>query len=260
MLPETLPSFQLYPDFSEREKIYQYYLKFGGYPALVDDRLTDDDRFDWLLNYVRTYLERDIRDLVDFKLLEPFVKIQKISSQLTGQQLNYTQLGKEAGISSKTALRFMQYLEISYQTILLQPWYSNHLKRLTKTSKLHYLDPGVQKAILQKKGELTGNEFESAVVAEIYKQLRAIKFAGSLYHLRTQDGREIDLLIETENGFIPIEIKMTSHVIQTDTKHLRDLETILTKPIIKSFVISNDNSIKHFDHNILALPASLFLS
>jgi uncharacterized protein len=232
VLPDVLPDFQLYPDHAERIKSYKFYLKNGGYPALINDKFNDEERFDWLRDYVRTYLERDIRDLANFKLLHLFAKVQKMSSHLTGHLLNYSHLGLEAGINSKTVLRFIQYFEISDQTILLQPWYNNNLKKLTKTPKLHYLDPGVQKAIIQKKGELTGNEFESAVIAEIHKQLRAIKFYRFLYHFRTFDGREVDLLIETEEGFIPIEIKMTSRNTKSDTRHLKDLDKILTKPVI----------------------------
>lgn len=259
-LPSTLPSFLLYPDFAAREEVFKYYLKNGGYPALISPELNDTDRFDWLRGYIRTYLERDIRDLADFKALEPFIKIQKITALLTAQLVNFSQLGNEAGVSSKTAQRFLQYLEVSYQTLMLQPWYKNKLKRLVKTSKLHYLDPGVQKAILQKKGELAGNEFESAIVAEVYKQSQSIKFYGSFYHLRTHDGCEVDLLLESETGYIAIEIKMANHVSNKDARHLFNLNNILNKPVLHSFILSNDPSVKRIGDNILALPAAMFLT
>ena len=254
------PSFSLDPKFAQKDYIFNYYLKNGGYPALVNKDLTDNDRFEWLKMYVKTYLERDIRDLADFKSLQPFVKVQQITSLLTAQQLNYTNLAKEAGISSNTAQRFIQYLEISYQTVSLQPWFKNNLKRLSKTPKLHYLDPGIQRAIIQKQGMLTGNEFESAIIAEMYKQLKNIRFKGNLFHFRTHDGREIDLLIETEDGYIPIEIKMTNNVNRTDARHLFSLDEIMDKPIIHSFVLSNDNTIKQLSEKITAIPAALFLT
>ena len=138
--------------------------------------------------------------------------------------------------------------------------FKNDLKRLSKTPKLHYLDPGIQRAIIQKQGMLTGNEFESAIIAEMYKQLKNIRFKGNLFHFRTHDGREIDLLIETEDGYIPIEIKMTNNVNRTDARHLFSLDEILDKPIIHSFVLSNDNTIKQLSEKITAIPAALFLT
>lgn len=258
--PDSLPSFELYPDYSSRLKVFQYYLINGGYPALVNEKLSEDDRFEWLNNYVRTYLERDIRDLAEIKSLEPFVKVQRMTALLTAQLVNFSSLGNESDVSSKTAQRFLQYLEISYQTIMLQPWFNNSIKRLVKTPKLHYLDPGVQRAILQKKGELTGNEFESAIVAEIYKQVKVIGFTGNFYHLRTHDGAEVDLLLETEAGYLAFEIKMSNNIGSKDARHLRSLHKILDKTIIQCFILSNDNNIKQIDENILSLPAAMFLT
>ncbi len=259
-IPSFLPSFTLYDKYSDSIKIFEEYLKFGGYPAIIDDEISDNDKREWLYNYIRTYLERDIRDLVEIKNLEPFIKIQKTTSMLTGCILNFSQLAKEANVSSNTAQRFLNYLELSYQTILIKPWHKNNLKRLNKTAKLHYLDPGIQRTILKKQGQLTGNEFESAIVAEIYKQIKCINIETELYHLRTFDGREIDLLIEMENGYIAIEIKMTSNANIYDAKHIKGLEDILDKPLLHSFIISNDMSIKTFLPKITALPAAMFLT
>lgn len=259
-IPEVLPSFSLDPAFAIKKQAFDYYLHYGGYPAIVGREFSNEDRFDWLTGYVRTYLERDVRDLADFKNLEPFVKVQKISSLLTGQLVNYADLAKETGISPKTAQRFLHYLELSYQTILLSPWYRNKLKRMSKSLKLHYLDPGVQRAIIQKKGEATGNEFESAVISEIYKQARNSRLPITFHHLRTLDGREIDLLLETENGYIPIEIKMTSHVGKSDAKHFSGLNTILDKPILKAFILSQDPAIANINEEVMAVPAAMFLT
>lgn len=259
-ISNLLPDFKLHPQFANRVKAFDYYLKYGGYPALLNESFDDNDRIEWLTNYIKTYLERDIRDLADFRTLEPFIKVQRIAASLTAQQINFTLLAKEADVSSNTANRFIQYLEISYQAFLLQPWYNNKLKRLAKTPKLHYLDPGIQKIIIGKTGDLTGNEFESAIVAEMYKQLKNIRFRGQMYHLRTHDGREIDLIIEIENGYIAIEIKKTTNVNLTDARHLLDLNDILDKQLIHSFIISNDTAIKQITENITAIPAALFLT
>jgi predicted AAA+ superfamily ATPase len=254
------PSFMLDPDFAEKQKYFDYYLHFGGYPALVINDISDSDRIEWLNNYVRTYLERDIRDLADFKNLDPFIRVQKMTAHLTGQLVNYSALAKEAGVSAKTTQRFLQYLEISYQTLSLAPWHKNQLKRMVKSPKLHYLDPGVHRAILQKSGETTGHEFESAIVAELYKQAKNVGLPVSFYHLRTTDGREVDILLETENGYIAIEIKQSVNINSTDAKHIKGLCEILDKPLLQSFILSNDNRIIEIAENIMAIPAAMFLT
>jgi predicted AAA+ superfamily ATPase len=183
-----------------------------------------------------------------------------MTALMTGNLLNYSELARDAGVSVNTAKRFVTYLEISYQALLLQPWSRNSLKRLVKSPKLHYLDPGVQKAIIQKNGFLSGNEFESAVIAEIYKQVKNIQFPCIFYHLRTVDGREVDLLIETEKGYYALEIKMTAHVSDSDARHLRGLDSFLDKPLLYSFVLSNDPVVRNISEKILAIPTAMFLS
>jgi predicted AAA+ superfamily ATPase len=258
-MPIIKPSIKLYDDYPKMESAFNHYVRFGGYPAIIDEDLSESERDEWLYGYVRTYLERDIRDLADFKSLEPFVKFQQQTSILTGQMVNFSSLAKESGIAAKTAQRFMHYLELSYQVILLQPWEKNPLKRLVKSPKIHYLDPGIQQTIIRKKGGLTGHEFESAIVAEIYKQTKNMDYSGIFYHLRTVDGREVDLIIETEKGFIVFEIKLSQHVNSTDARHLKGLELILNKPVLWAFVISNDPQVKELIDGVIAIPAALFL-
>jgi uncharacterized protein len=255
-----LPSIHLDSHHASKIEAYQTYLKWGGYPALYKDKPTDDERKLWLDNYIKTYLERDIRDLADFKNLEPFVQVQKTSALMTGQSMNYSSLARNAGVHAKTAQRFMHYLEVSYQTITLQPWYKNTLKRLSKMPKIHYLDPGIQKSVVRNiSGELTGNEFESALIAELYKQAKNIYSDASFYHLRTVDGREIDLLIELPKGYIAIEIKKANRIHKTDARHLIDLEEILDKPLIHSYILSNDPQTQSLSENITALHAAMML-
>ncbi|MCK9404754.1 MAG: ATP-binding protein [Chitinophagaceae bacterium] len=259
-LAGLLPSFLMYPDFAERQSAFDFYLTYGGYPAITHANLKDDERWNWLSNYVRTYLERDIRDLADFRNLEPFVMLQKLTALQTGQLINFSQLGKEAGITSKTAQRFLHYLQISYQTLLLPPWYRNEKKRLIKTPKIHYLDPGVLNTILQKHGAYTGHEYESAIVSELYKQVRTIGQATTFYHLRSHDGREIDLLLEFDTHYLAFEIKMSRNISKTDARNFSELETILDKPVKKCIILSNDPRIQTFGDEIIAIPAALFLT
>lgn len=258
-LPPFPGSFKLDKTHAIKSKALKHYLEFGGYPAIVDEEISNTLKYEWLENYVKTYLERDVRDLADFKNLDPFLRIQQISALLTAQLVNYNQLGKEAGVVSKTAQRFLHYLEISYQTILIPAWHRNELKRLMKSPKLHYLDPGIQRSIIKKRGVLNGHEFESAVVAELYKQAKVVALPCRFYHLRTFDGREVDLILEFETGYVLIEIKMAQRVTASDARCFNGLEEILDKPILYCFLLSNDEQIQHFAEKIIAMPVACFL-
>lgn len=260
-IPQNLrPSFLMDSDYARKMEAFNFYLKFGGYPALVNPEFSDDHRYEWLSQYIRTYLERDVRDLAEFKNLQPFITAQRISSLNTAQQLNFSQLAKETGISAKTAQKFINYLEISFQVLLLQPWHRNLRKRLVKSPKLHYLDIGVQQAIIGKRGGTTGHEFESAIFAEIYKQLKIARVPVSLFYLRTFDGKEVDLLIESEKDYVAIEIKMTANVNASDAKHLLGLDDILDKPLRWGFILSNDPQVKQLSQNTYAIPAAMILT
>jgi len=256
---EYLPSFLLDKNRSKKLKAYSHYLKFGGYPAISGDDTTDDEKYDWLLNYVRTYLERDIRDLASFRDLEPFIKLQKYLALNTGNMINALSISRDLGINIKTVQRYIKYFEISYQALVLPAWSKNQNKRLVKSSKLHYMDHGVMQAVLQKRGGMTGNEYESAIISEMYKQTKNVQSLAQFSFLRTHDGKEMDLLLEFADGFYAFEIKMAEKVNKIDAKHIWGLEKILDKPLKKAFLLSNDEETKYFDDKTIAIHAAMFL-
>jgi predicted AAA+ superfamily ATPase len=257
---EPAPSFTLDEGFADKKAAWDFYLKFGGYPALTDTSLSDSERREYLDSYVRTFLERDIHDLASFRDLEPFTKLQRYLAHTTGQTANYSSIAKETGVTVPTVQRYIRYMELSYQALVLPAWFSNPLKKLVKMPKVHFLDNGVLQAVLQKTGLPTGNEFESAVVAEIYKQIKTYRLPLRCYYLRTHDGREVDLLLESAEAYIAIEIKMSEHINHTDIRHLRGLASVLDKPLRHSFVVSNDPVLRQFEENITALHAAAFLT
>lgn len=258
-LPEFLPSFRLDKKIAEKQKAWDWYLKYGGYPALTTPELTEEDKYLWLKNYVRTYLERDVRDLAAFRDLDSFIKLQLYLALQTGCLVNASAIAVQLGLSAKTVQRYIRYLELSYQAVVLPAWSGNKNKRLVKAPKIHYLDNGVLQAVLQKRGGLTGQEFESLTVSEMYKQVHSAHQDARFYHLRTHDGREVDLLIELPQGYLAFEIKMAEHVNHTAARHFKDLSNILDKPLLHSFVVSNDVETHVFNENITALNAAYFL-
>ena len=256
---EFLPSFLFDKQMTEKKMAWDHYLKFGGYPAVSDTDLSDEEKYDWLRSYVQTYLERDIRDLASFRDLEPFVKLQRYLAINTGNLINVSSIATQLGLGAKTVSRYIRYFELSYQAISLPSWSRNETKRLVKMPKIHYLDNGIIQTILQKRGGITGNEFESLVIAEIYKQTKTLQNSANFFHLRTHDGKEVDLIIELPEGYLAFEIKMKNIIGRQDIRHLLNLGEMLDKPLIKAFVLSNDPQTKYFDENIVALNVVHFL-
>ena len=254
-----LPSFLLDERMSQKAAAWQHYVQYGGYPALVADEMNMEDRYVWLTNYVHTYLERDVRDLASFRDLDPFIKLQRATAIYTGCVLNASNLARDLGVTSKTVQRYLEYLRLGYQVLLLPAWERNSAKRLVKAPKIHFMDNGVLQAVLQKRGGTTGAEFESLVVSEIYKQAKNIFANVSFYHLRTQDGKEVDLLVETQDGYFAFEIKMAEHVTIADARHLMSIDSILDKPLLQGFVLSNDVETHQFTNNIQAVNVAMFL-
>ena len=258
-IPMILPSFTLDEKMAYKQKAWDHYVQFGGYPAVSDETMSDEEKYEWLRNYVKTYLERDIRDLASFRDLDPFIKLQQYLAENTASLVNASAIATRIGLSTKTVQRYFRYFELSYQSITLPAWSNNPGKRLAKMPKVHYLDNGVIQAVIQKRGGVTGSEFESLVIAEIYKQMKVLQSQGKLYHLRTHDGKEVDLIIETSDYFYAIEIKKTDNVSSADAKNLKDLEKILNKPLKKAFILSNDLNTKTMGENIIAVNAAMFL-
>jgi predicted AAA+ superfamily ATPase len=241
---------------------WDYYLQWGGMPALVHADFNHEDRRKWLEDYFTSYLQRDLLDLGRLNDLEPFIRAQQAIALRTSKLINFTELGRLAGVTSPTAKKFLRYLEISYQVLHLPAFFRNPEKRLAKQPKVVFLDPGVRRGILRKGGVLDGFEWESAVIAEIYKQINAADLPINLFHLRTLDGKEIDLLLECEQGFIAVECKMGANASQTDFRAMRNLADIIDKPFIAGLVVCQEDKVRQWNGPVpfYSVPAAWLLS
>lgn len=183
----------------------------GGYPALYERELAPGD---WFANYVATYLERDVRQLLAVRDLTQFQRFVKMCAARSGQLLNLTALGADCGISAVTAREWLSVLEASYLVLRLPPFHQNFGKRLVKTPKLYFLDVGLMAWLIGVRDAATiethsarGALFETWVVSELVKQRLNIGEPADLYFWRDNVGNEIDVLFETRGGLQGIEIK-----------------------------------------------------
>ena len=180
--------------------------------------LRDNPDFDWQMfygAYVRTYIERDVRELSEIGDTVKFTKFMVAAAASTGQLLNLSSLARDVGISQPTAERWLSILVTSNLVYLLPPYSNNITKRAIKTPKLYFLDTGLAAYLTRwntpevlKNGAMAGALFESFVLSEIVKSYynRGI-LELPLYFYRDKDGNEIDLLIEENGTLYPIEMK-----------------------------------------------------
>lgn len=248
-------------EFSKATQAWEELLRWGGMPFLQTPGNTDEDKAGWLADYQRTFLQRDLLDLSENSRLEPFGRLQVLAAHRTAQTIQYAELGRGASIAALTVQKYLRYLEMSYQAILLAPWFRNQEKRLSKMPKIHFLDIGILRSLTGRRGPVDGAEYESAVVAEIVKMIRTLSLPIRPHFLRTVDGREIDLLLEREDGYFAIEIKMTANVSPPDARHMLGLQEMLDKPLLASLVLSQDPEAKWFaDRKTHALHAAMLLA
>ncbi len=183
----------------------------GSYPRIHDKKLAPQD---WLANYYLTYLERDVRQLLNVGDLEAFGRFIRLCAGRCGQLLNLSSLAADGGISVTTAKRWLSLLETSFLLFLLRPHHRSFNKRLVKSPKLYFLDTGLLCYLLriQSSEQLAthaarGAVFETWVVSELLKNCYNRGATPDLYFWRDSTGHEIDLLLDQGAELVPIEIK-----------------------------------------------------
>lgn len=184
---------------------------YGCYPEIFDRQRKPSQ---WYPAYIRTYVERDVKQLRNIENTLLFNKFLQLCAGRIGQQLNVAALGNECGIDVKTVQNWLSILQSSYIMFLLPPHFSNFNKRIVKTPKLYFYDTGLACSFLgiRKQTEIVhshfkGALFENYVIAECLKQKHNNASSTDLYYWRDNKGIEIDLLADTGNKLIPMEIK-----------------------------------------------------
>lgn len=184
----------------------------GFYPPVFDRGIPPHI---WYADYVSTYIERDLRQLINVRDLAAFQRFLRMCAARTGQMLNLSALAADCGITHNTAKSWIAILEASYLVVLLQPWHRNLGKRLVKTPKLYFLDTGlaawlagVRKPEDLALGAMRGPLFETWLVSELTKHLCNCALPNRLYFWRDSMGNEVDLLVERgPDVAFPIECK-----------------------------------------------------
>ena len=183
----------------------------GLYPPIHDRQLAPEQ---WFGNYVMSYLERDVRQIVAVQNLSLFQRFLKLCAARCGQLLNMSSLAADCGVSHKTAAAWLSVLEAGYIVFLLQPHHRNFGKRLVKTPKLYFHDVGLAAHLMGIRDaahlsihSARGALFETFVIGELLKRRFNQGLASNLYFWRSNTGDEVDVLIEEGEKLMPVEIK-----------------------------------------------------
>jgi len=215
---------------------------WGGMPALLP--LPDRDKRDWLRSYHETYLQRDVADLARLADLGPFFRFQRLAALRTGRLLSYAELARDAGTSPGTARNYLEYLRISYQAMLLQPYVRNVTSSTVKTPKLYWTDVGIARHLQGSWGPITGELFETLVVGEAVKLQRTLGLDARASFYRTRSGLEVDLLLETSAGIVALEAKARDQAAPSDFRGLRALAAGLGPELLVGLVVTTGAAIE----------------
>jgi hypothetical protein len=183
----------------------------GAYPRIYDRNIPAQQ---WLADYTHTYLQRDVRQVINVGDLQVFSGFLKLCAGRTAQEINLSAFGSDAGVSHNTVRTWLSVLEASYLAHRLPAWHPNIRKQVVKARKLHFFDSGLACYLLGihepeqlRLHPLRGAVFESWVVSEIYKTIVHSGMQPDLFHYRETRGIEIDLLIDRGKEFDAVEIK-----------------------------------------------------
>lgn len=184
----------------------------GGYPNLYSSKFEPSQIYP---SYIHTYLERDVRQLININSLYSFQKFLKLCAARVGQLINFSDLAINCGISVPTVHQWLSLLEASYIIFLLRPHWVNFNKRVTKTPKLYFYDTGLACSLLEIDSSKSlllspfyGPLFECFIIADLIKQYYNRGLPAPLYFWRDRNGViEVDCLIEQNAQLIPVEIK-----------------------------------------------------
>jgi len=234
----------------------------GSLPELALNK--DFDWADFYSDYIKTYIERDVRKLTQVADEQSFFTFMTVCAAMSGQLLNLSSLAGDVGISVPTAKRWLSILRTSGVVLLLKPYSNNAINRAVKTPKLHFLDIGLASYLARwmtpdslSVGACNGSFFESFVISEIFKSYKNAGKEVDMYFLRDGNKKEIDLLIYENNTLYPIEIKIKAEPDERDIKNFSLLESIKGVNIGSGGIVCFANDLLPLDEKNFIIPLSM---
>jgi len=214
---------------------------YGGLPRIFRDSINPTLVYK---NYVKTYLERDMRQIIQVKNLTQFQRFMQLMAARIGSEFVASHLGNELGVSYHTIQSWLSVLEASYVIFRLPPYYENFGKRVVKSPKLYFTDVGLACYLLGientsqlSRDPLKGNLFENLVVLDLYKARLNQGREARLYYYRDHGQHEVDLIWQQGRDLIPTEIKYGQTFHSNFTKNLAYFKTIAPDRVPHGYVV-----------------------
>lgn len=227
--PANFVAADQHPRLPLKETLYERLWR-GWLPET--DPLPTDLTEDYFAAYMRTYVERDVRLLLDVDDWQQFGRFVQMAAALSSQEVNYSHLGREIGVTPQTARRWLAVLKATFQWYETPPYHGNSIKRIASKPKGYFADTGLacHLARISTPTALGGHPmggalFETAVFSEIRKLMLPLARKAQVHHWRAHSGSEVDLLLERDGMLYPIEVKMGSRLSRKDTRGIQSLRT-----------------------------------
>ncbi len=239
LLPFSLSELR---NYKSQWDAYEIIVK-GSYPRLHEEGLTPGRFYN---GYIQTYVERDVRTLLNVKDLELFQRFLVLLAGRVGQVLNYTSLGNDIGVSGTTVKNWISVLKASFVVFELQPFYENINKRVIKSPKLYFTDTGLVAHLLgietpaqAKRDPLRGGLYENLLILEALKALYNAGKRPQMYFYRDANGNEVDLIIKHQRHLVPIEIKSAETFTRDFLKGIEQFCSAAKGPCKPGYVLYN---------------------
>ena len=231
----------------------------GSMPELADDTIEWESFY---RSYIRTYIDRDVADLIDVKNLVKFNNFMQCIASRVGELFNADSLARDVGVTSKTISQWTSILESSGVIKLLQPYEKNVSNRAVKTPKIYFMDTGLvchlvgwSSSQVAMNGAMSGSLFENFVISEIIKSYyNSGHDSKDIYFYRDKDKKEIDLIIEKDNILYPIEIKKSAQPTIDMAKSFSVLHKIPGKTVGQGCILCQCDRMHYLSDNVAALP------
>lgn len=246
-LPGRAGVFELLPMTYEESRTQQegkpldVFLYDGLYPAICAGKNISKLFYP---SYVRTYLEKDVRDLLKIQDQLQFMKFMKLCAARIGSVFNASDIANEVGADSKTVTKWLSVLQASYLITLLPPYYENISKRLVKTPKLYFNDPGLACYLLDiespgqlERDKMRGAIFENFVVMEVIKHRFNQGLDDGVFFYRDSNKNEVDILLKQKGEITAIEVKSSMTYNASFEKSLKHISEWIKTPIVKKAVV-----------------------
>jgi uncharacterized protein len=257
---------QSWPVSTIRSKQFDYISSAltGGYPEMLL-RQAPTRRNAWAKAYIKAIVERDIKDISSIEKLVKMPRLLEVLAQQSGKLTNFTQIGGQLNLDTKTTQKYIGLLETLFLVNQLRPWHGNNLNRIIKASKIHFFDSGLLACLnritlenLQTNKSDFGALLETWVYGELLKTINITDEPWHIYYYRDKDQIEVDFVLENnERKIIGIEVKASSTIFNQDFRGLRKLASLAEKDWLSGIVLYNGEQCLSFGENLWAIPFSL---